>query len=278
MKTIAVISGKGGVGKSALACSVASIIARDEKKVLLFDANLGFPNCDVYSGVELACTLGHVVRDNRELRDAVVTTPAGFDLISGGSGWKELALIDSAGIQKLIDSVVEFGKVYDHVIFDCGAGIGERVLPFLNVSDAAMLVTSGEATSLMDSYAAIKNIWEVKPDLVAGLVVNHVASLAQGKALGKDIKGIVGQFLSKELQMWGSVRHDGNVVKSCAERRVFAHAHQLSPASQDLIDIANAVQGLETPEVAEEVSMLSKIKSVFGKKSEGDDAEIAEAA
>lgn len=278
MKTVAVISGKGGVGKSALACSVASIISRDEKRVLLFDGNLGFSNCDIYSGVELACTLGHVVRDNRELRDAVMPTVAGFDLISGGSGWSELALLDRAGIEKLVANLKAFSADYDHVVIDCGTGLGDRMLPYLEIADAAMLVTSGEATSLMDSYALIKNIWETKPDLVGGLVVNQVAHLAQGKTVGKEMKGIVGQFLSKEIQLWGSVRHDTHVLKACADRKVFAHCSKLAPASQDLIDIANTIMGLETPEVVEEVSMLGKIKSVFGKKAEADSEEVAQAA
>jgi len=267
MKTVAVCSGKGGVGKSALACSLAAILAKDEKKVLLFDANLALPNCDMYYGLELGCTIGHVVRDNRDLRDAVMTTSSGVDLISGGSGWKELAMMTEQEIESLILQVVEFGRSYDYVIFDCASGLGSRVYPFLQQSDSCMLVTTGDATSLMDTYALLKSAWELKPTIQAGLVVNHVASAAQGRQLAKEVQTIVGQFLSRELDFWGSVRHDVTVAKCCAERKAFAESNPLCNASQDLVDTANAVMGEAVSEVIE-LSMLDRLKSKFSKDSE----------
>lgn len=276
MKTVAVCSGKGGVGKSALACSVASIMARDEKRVLVFDGNLGLPNCDVYSGVEVGCSLGHIVRDGRELRDAVVPTRAGFDLISGGSGWKELAQIDASAVELLVADLMVLADTYDHVIIDCAPGLGDRVFPFLMACDGVMIVTTTSAASLMDGYAVLKNAWDVKPELKAGVVVNKVVTAAQGKQVATEVQGIVGQFLSQSLDYWGSVRQDVTVDRCCAERKVFASAFEKSPASQDLIDAANCIMGLGLEEESgEEVSMLGKLKTAFSKKSEDGDAEKA---
>lgn len=275
MKTVAVTSGKGGVGKTALACSLATIIARDEKKVLLVDANFGLPNVDLYCGLEMGCTLGHVIRDGRELRDAIMTTDAGLDVLSGGSGWRELSLLDSAGVTELVDSIVGFASDYDHVIFDCPSGFGDRVNPILLASDGLMLVTLGDAASLMNTYGMLKSSWDLKTELVAGVVVNRVPGVIQGKQIAREVQGIVGQFLSRELQYWGSVREDALVQKACAERRPFAEKYQTAGASQDLIDAANCVMGGEVDET-KEVSFLGKLKSKFGK---GDPAaEVAEAA
>ncbi len=267
MKTVAVCSGKGGVGKTALACSLATILAKDEKKVLLFDANLALPNCDMYLGLDLGCTIGHVVRDHRELRDAVATTNSGVDLISGGSGWKELALLTEQELEALIQQVVEFGKSYDFVLFDCAPGLGSRVYQFLQHSDACLLVTTGDATSLLDSYALLKTAWELKSNLEVGLVVNHVANAAQGIQLSQEIRTIVGQFLSRDVAYWGSVRHDVTVARSCAERRAFAEANPLCHASQDLVDTANALMGEKVSEEIE-LSMLEKLKGKYAKKDD----------
>jgi flagellar biosynthesis protein FlhG len=276
MKTLAVTSGKGGVGKTALACSLATIIARDEKKVLLVDANFGLPNVDLYCGLEMGCTLGHVVRDGRELRDALMTTDAGVDVLSGGSGWKEMSLLDSAGVVYLLGSILAFASTYDHVIFDCPSGFGDRVNPFLEASDGLMIVTLGDAASLMNSYAMLKTSWDLKSDLVAGIVVNRTSGGAQGKQIAKEVQGIVGQFLSRELQYWGSVREDAHVLKACNERRPFAEKYPVSGASQDMIDAANCVMGGEVDETVE-VSFLGKLKSKFAKGGE-EAAEKAEAA
>lgn len=276
MKTLAVTSGKGGVGKTALACSLATIIARDGKKVLLVDANFGLPNVDLYCGLEMGCTLGHVVRDGRDLRDAIMATDEGVDVLSGGSGWKELSLLDSAGVAGLVQSIVVFAGDYDHVIFDCPSGFGDRVNPILELSDGMMLVTLSDAASLMNSYAMLKNSWELKSDIKAGIVVNRVSGSALGKQVATEVQGIVGQFLSRELQYWGAVREDAHVGKACAERRPFAEKYPVAGASQDMIDAANCVMGGEVDETVE-VSFLGRLKSKFGKGDAGS-AEHADAA
>jgi flagellar biosynthesis protein FlhG len=256
---------------------MAAIIARDEKKVLLFDAVLGLPNCDVYFGVEVGCTIGHVVRDGRELRDAILPTKQGVDLISGGSGWRELALLDHGQIDRLVESLRQISEDYDHVVIDCSTGFGERVFPFLLLSDAVMLVTSGDATSLMDGYAVLKNAWDLKSDLKAGVVINHAVNELHGRGLAKELQTVVGQFLSQPLEHWATVRHDANVLRACAERRPFADAYPTSAASQDLIDAANAAMGsLANLEVEpESESVLDKLRSVFGKKTTDEHAEAA---
>ncbi len=276
MKTLAVTSGKGGVGKTALACSLATIIAQDGKKVLLVDAQFGLPNVDLYCGLEMGCTLGHVVRDGRELRDAVMATDAGVDVLSGGSGWKELSLLDSAGIAGLINSILSFGAGYDHIIFDCPSGFGDRVNPILEASDGLMLVSLGDAASLMNSYGMLKTSWEIKSDLKAGIVVNRVSGAAQGKQIAQEVQGIVGQFLSRELQYWGSVREDSHVGKACMERRPFSEKYPVAGASQDMIDAANCVMGGEVDETVE-VSFLGRLKSKFNKGEVAADLQ-AEAA
>ena len=267
MKFVSVCSGKGGVGKTALACSAAAILARDEKKVLLFDANLGLPNCDLYTGTDLGCTIGHVVRDKREIRDAIIQTSAGFDLISGGSGWPELALLSAEGVASLISTVVSLGSGYDHVLFDLPAGIGPRVFPFLEASDAAMLITDGSAVSLMDGYALVRTAWEVAPKLSIGVVVNRCASHGAGLKVADQFKAIVGQFLSREIRHWASVREDSGVGRCCAQRQVFAESLPFSAASQDLIDAVNVIEG-GTEEPAVQVSMLERLKSKFGSNEE----------
>ncbi len=260
MKFVSFCSGKGGVGKTALACSAAVILARDEKRVLLFDGNLALPNCDLYSGVDVGCTIGHVVRDSRELRDAVTRAPAGFDLISGGSGWPELAHASEEAVAGLIAGLHSVASEYDHVLIDLPAGVGPRVFPFLTASDAAVLVLDGGAASIIDGYALVRTAWTSSPDLEVGLVVNRVACHTVGKGLAKQFQSIVGQYLSKEVRHWATVREDSQVGKFCDLRRAFAEAAPLSPAAQDLIDAVNVIEGGEADPVVQ-TSMLERLKS-----------------
>ena len=49
-KTLAVISGKGGVGKSNFSLNFAISLAQKGKKVLLFDMDIGMGNIDILLG------------------------------------------------------------------------------------------------------------------------------------------------------------------------------------------------------------------------------------
>jgi flagellar biosynthesis protein FlhG len=50
-RTIAVTSGKGGVGKTSLSVSLAIALARDKSSVTLLDADLGLANINVILGI-----------------------------------------------------------------------------------------------------------------------------------------------------------------------------------------------------------------------------------
>ncbi|MGH7072394.1 MAG: P-loop NTPase, partial [Acetobacteraceae bacterium] len=50
-RLIAVASGKGGVGKTWFAITLAHALARVRKRVLLFDGDLGLANVDIQLGL-----------------------------------------------------------------------------------------------------------------------------------------------------------------------------------------------------------------------------------
>ena len=47
-RVVAIGSGKGAVGKTLLAASLAHVLARLDRPVLLFDGDLGLANVDVH--------------------------------------------------------------------------------------------------------------------------------------------------------------------------------------------------------------------------------------
>src|SRR3989339_117646 len=59
--TIAVTSGKGGVGKTNISINLALALARMNKKVVLFDADLGLANVNILLGINPRWTLLDVV-------------------------------------------------------------------------------------------------------------------------------------------------------------------------------------------------------------------------
>ena len=91
---IAVASGKGGVGKTWLSATLCQVLARQGKKVLLFDGDLGLANVDIQLGLAPERDLGGVLSGRYPLRDAVSHCKEGkFDVIAGRSGSGSLASV-----------------------------------------------------------------------------------------------------------------------------------------------------------------------------------------
>ena len=67
LRTIAITSGKGGVGKTSLAVNLGLLMAADGHRVALLDGDMGLANVDVLLGLTPKFTLRHVVEGQKEL-------------------------------------------------------------------------------------------------------------------------------------------------------------------------------------------------------------------
>src|ERR1700709_2451662 len=85
-RLLAIASGKGGVGKTWLAITLAHALARRARSVLLFDADLGLANIDIQLGLMPVHDLGSVVAGRMTLAAAATPyAPGGFDILAGRS-------------------------------------------------------------------------------------------------------------------------------------------------------------------------------------------------
>ena len=69
LRSLAVTSGKGGVGKSSISANLALALGRLGKRVALLDADLGLANLDLLLGVTSRYNLAHVIRGEGGWKD-----------------------------------------------------------------------------------------------------------------------------------------------------------------------------------------------------------------
>jgi len=91
VRTLAIASGKGGVGKSTLAANLAIALGERGARVLLVDADFSQANLDLLLGVHPRWDLQHVLQGEKTLEEIVVQGPAGVRLVPAASGSPELA-------------------------------------------------------------------------------------------------------------------------------------------------------------------------------------------
>ncbi|MFG0257305.1 MAG: MinD/ParA family protein [Phycisphaerales bacterium JB043] len=153
---VAIASGKGGVGKSSLAVSLASTLTRQNKRVTLLDGDIGLANTDVLCGVRVRQHLGHVLDGTCNARDVCINTPQGFRLVPGASGLANIVQAADDRPSALMQRLAPITNDTDILLIDCGAGISRIVRAFLAAADLPIIVTTPEPTSITDAYALLK--------------------------------------------------------------------------------------------------------------------------
>src|SRR5215471_18412386 len=113
-RTIAVASGKGGVGKTWFAITLAHALARQAKRVLLFDADLGLANVDVQLGLKPERDLGSIIAGTSSVGEVALRhADGGFDIVAGRSGSGTLATIDSIALEGVLTTLRDAAMGYD---------------------------------------------------------------------------------------------------------------------------------------------------------------------
>ncbi len=236
--TIAVTSGKGGVGKSNVAVNLAITFARSGKDVVLLDADLGLANADVLCNVDLSANLSHVIARKRELREVMTRAPGGFRLVGGASGLARMADLSDADRQRLVDGLADLEEQADVILIDTGAGIGPNVLSFTRAADHVLVVTTPEPTAITDAYAVIKVVTRESTGRPISLLVNQARSPNEGRVVYERIAKVARQFLDATVHDAGHVMSDDHVPTAVRQRTPFALANPHCPAARGIAQLA----------------------------------------
>ena len=238
-RLIAVASGKGGVGKTWFAITLAHSLARQGRRVLLFDGDLGLANVDIQLGLMPKRDLGSVLDGEISLPGALMTyEDGGFDILAGRSGTGNLAGLSAPRLAALVIDLEKLSADYDHVIMDLGAGL-ERTIRLLATRAGMILVlTNDEPTALTDAYAFMKVMRTEHPDADIRIVVNAAASRHEGEKTYETLAKASKSFLRHSPQLAGVIRSDRNVPAAVRAQTSLLVRSPHSEAAADVEDIA----------------------------------------
>lgn len=267
-KTIAITSGKGGVGKSSIAVSLAIALGRNGATVTLLDADLGLANINVILGVIPKFNLYHVIKGKKRLKDIVIEVPEGIKIIAGASGFHQLANLDAKQRSEFIEAVSELDSD-DFMVIDTGAGVSQNVLSFVIASDEVIVVTTPEPTAITDAYGIIKSIASQSPDKSVKLIVNRVQSVSEGKRVAQRVINIAGQFLNIKVDNLGFIFDDPYVAKSVRNQKPFIVSYPKARASVCVGIIADRITNREV-DTEKGSGLVSFFRNLF-KSEEGDE-------
>ncbi|MBI2580101.1 MAG: P-loop NTPase [Candidatus Aenigmarchaeota archaeon] len=184
---IAVLSGKGGVGKTTVAVNVAVLLAKKGYKVGLLDADIDCPNVGKMLGIEETFKMEKEKLMPVERYGMKILSMAFFQGEDKPTIWRG-PLIHSA-IMQLVEKS-DIGDL-DYLIIDMAPGTHDSTLTvfqFLDIS-AAVVVTTPQSLSLLDAKkAALAAMHFNKPVGIVENMAGEIFGSGGGKKLADEMK------------------------------------------------------------------------------------------
>jgi flagellar biosynthesis protein FlhG len=229
---VAITSGKGGVGKTAVTANLAIALGRLGRRVTVLDADMGLANLDVALGLVPKKTLEHFFHGSIDLGEIVIEGPAGIRLIPGGSGIPELTALATGELLRFVDALARVREECDLLLIDTAAGIGDQVSRMVSLADRVLLVTWPDPTALVDAYAALKVSRRRRPDQNVGLVVNGVENEAEASRVHARLTAAATRFLGQGVDLDGFIARDEALQSATRRQLSVVISNPLSPSSR----------------------------------------------
>ena len=217
LRVIAVTSGKGGVGKTTIAASLAIAFAQQGGRVLAIDGDLGLADLNIVLGISPSYNLADVVNGQKSIEEVLVEAPGGITVLPACPGNYDMANLGDSQRHALFAAIDALEDRFDVVIIDTGAGIGSNAMSFAAAATDVLSVVMRTPTSIADAYAVAKVLHNNYGLRTMQVVPNNVHSVQQADGVFRCLDSVVSQFLPVHLVQQGYVLHDPAIAHALSQ-------------------------------------------------------------
>jgi flagellar biosynthesis protein FlhG len=197
--TVAVTSGKGGVGKSVISLSLALKYASDGIRTLLIDADLGLGNQHILTGQSPVFTMEDVLSSACKPEEAALQIADNLSLLPASNGFGDNDWSLGLNVAGMKENLEWLKTNFDLLIVDSGAGISSKVTTAAKLSDIVLLVTTPDLAAVADSYAVAKYLVTSDPSTRIGIVVNRADTDNEGSHTAENVRQMMIKFLRYDV-------------------------------------------------------------------------------
>ncbi len=258
-EVIVITSGKGGVGKTTTTANVGTGLAKEGKKVVLIDTDIGLRNLDVVMGLEnrIVYNLVDVIEGNCRIKQALIKDKRYPNLyLLPSAQTRDKTAVNPEQMEKLTN---ELKEEFDYILLDCPAGIEQGFKNAIAGADRAIVVTTPEVSAVRDADRII-GLLEANEIGKTELIVNRLRAdmVKRGDMMSsEDVVEILA------IDMLGVVPDDENIVVSTNQGEPLVGSKSL--AGQAYENICRRIMGEEVPflNLLQKNGFFSKLKNKF---------------
>jgi len=263
-KTVSIISGKGGVGKSNIALNISLELLNQDKKVILFDLDVGMGNINILLGLQPKNSIVDLLNEKLSIFDIMEQGPRNLSYIAGGSGLSGFFTLDDSKKNYFFEQYNELIHLYDYIIFDMGAGVTEDSLFFILASDECIVITTPEPTSITDAYSMIKQVVTNGYDMPIHVILNRARSQKEGMQALKRFQQVVTQFLQIHINLMGIIPEDQIVSEAVRKQTPYVILNEKSRAAKAMRELTtNYIKSTKEMNRIRTNSFIQRLKKII---------------
>lgn len=237
-KTIAITSGKGGVGKSSIVTNMAYILGANNESTYIVDADLSLGNIDIFFGLTPRFNIKDLIDGKKGIKEIVVEGPHGIKIVPATSGIAELSSLTDEQRNILLSSLNELTE-YDFMLVDTPAGISSNVIYFNSISESIYIIVTPDPASITDSYAVLKVLHNKTGRKDFNIIVNMAKDEAEALGIYKKLISVTDQFLNIYLDYIGYIPIDANIRLATRKQKLWSEHYPDTQATKALVKICN---------------------------------------
>ncbi|HOV91256.1 MAG TPA: MinD/ParA family protein [Syntrophorhabdaceae bacterium] len=237
-KTVAVTSGKGGVGKSSIVTNMAYVLGKKGETTYIIDADLSLGNIDIFFGMIPKFNIKDLIEGKKGINEIIVEGPYGIKIIPATSGIVELSNLTEEQRNILMFSLQELTG-YDFLLVDTPAGISSNVVYFNSISQSIIVIVTPDPASIADSYAVIKVLLNKTGRKDFNIIVNMAKDETEALNVYKKLLSVSDQFLNVYLDFMGFIPMDVNIRQATKKQKLWVEHFPDTQATKALLKICN---------------------------------------
>lgn len=226
-KFIAVVSGKGGVGKTTCTLNVGQSLAKLGKDVVLLDANIVTPNLAIHLGhMNPEGTLNKFLRKEKSLKEIMYLHESGISLIPASPSLSEYQKTNPQKLHKAFDLLK---NAADFVLVDSPSGLGYDLIQILKGTDEVLVVVTPTLSSVMDGLKTIQLAKE-NNNTVAGIILNM--RHGRDELSAKEVESIL------EHPILANIKYHRKVRRAAHKQAPLTHLYPRSQPAKEFMKVA----------------------------------------
>lgn len=230
-RTIGVISGKGGVGKTTLVANLGAALSKLGRRPTLVDCNITTSHLGFCFGLFFyEKTLNHVLKKEATLPQAIYSM-SGVKIIPASLELEHLVDVDINELKSTIEKI----KYTDIILLDSAPGFGREAMSVLDSSSEVIFVTTPHVNAIADIIRGFRII--KKMDIMPlGIVLNMVRG-KDFELMERDVEELTG------LPVIAKIPFDINVQRSLAKGVPTVLYNSSTPSSIEMMKFAASLVG-----------------------------------